>query len=153
MTKRMLIGMLVCTATLFGTVQVHGQDMGPGRWWRLPALAKDIGVTDKEKQALDDLFARNRDIFIDLKGSLEKERLKMEDILDKEPLNETDAKIQFKRVEEKRQKIAAERFNYIIGIRKILGSERFRILTGKFEEMKKKRFGEHGEGSLLREGK
>jgi Spy/CpxP family protein refolding chaperone len=139
MSKRMLIGMLVCSAMIFGVVQAHADDVGPGRWWRLPKLSKEMGLTDREKQTLDDMFVKNRNALIDMRSDIEKERLKLEDILAKEPLNEAAAKAQFKRVEEKREKLAFERFQFILDARKVLGPERFRILTDNFEEMKKKR--------------
>jgi Spy/CpxP family protein refolding chaperone len=144
MSKRMLIGMLVCSAMIFGVVQAYADGVGPGRWWRSPELSKDMRLTDREKQILDDMFAKNRNALIDLRSDIEKERLKLEDILEKDPVNESAAKAQFKRVEEKREKIALERFNFILDARKVLGPERFRILTGKFEEMKNKRLGKPG---------
>jgi Spy/CpxP family protein refolding chaperone len=144
MSKRMLIGMLVCSTVIFGVVQAHSADMGPGRWWRSPELAKGLGLTDKEMQTMDDMFARNRNALIDMRSDIEKEQLKLEDILEKDPVNESAAQAQFKRVEERREKLAFERFKYVLEVRKTLGPERFKILTGKFEEMKKKRFGRHG---------
>jgi Spy/CpxP family protein refolding chaperone len=143
MSKRMLIAMLVCSAVIFGVVQVYADDVGPGRWWRSPKLSKEMGLTDKEKQILDDMFVKNRNALIDMRSDLEKERFKLEDILAKESLNEAAAKAQFKRVEEKREKLAFERFQFILDARKVLGPERFRILTDKFEEMKKKRQDRH----------
>ena len=144
MSKKMLIGMLVCSAVIFGVVEAHSADLGPGRWWRSPELAKGLGLTDKERQTMDDLFARNRNALIDMRGDIEKEQLKLEDILDKDPVNESTARAQFKRVEERREKLAFERFKYILEVRKTLGPERFKILTGKFEEMRKKRQGRFG---------
>ena len=144
MSKRMFIGMLVCSAMIFGVVQAYADEVGPGRWWRLPELSRDMGLTDREKQILDDMFAKNRNALIDLRSDIDKERLKLEDILQKDPVNESAAKAQFKRVEEKREKLALERFNFILDARKVLGPERFRILTGKFEEMKKKRLDRPG---------
>jgi len=146
MTKYLFIGMMVCMALTFGTVRAFAADPGPGRWWQDPAMAGELKLTDKEKAALDDLFNKNRNRLIDMRGSMEKERLKMENILGKDPLNEAAARDQFNRMENIRSKISAERFNFILGIRKTLGPDRFRILAGKFEEMRKKRFGEHGQG-------
>jgi Spy/CpxP family protein refolding chaperone len=146
MIKHVVIGMMVCMAMIFGAAQAFAADLGPGRWWQQPDLSSELKLTEKEKTALDDLFNKDRNKLIDLRGATEKERLKLEDILGKDQLDEAAAKDQFKRMENIRSKISAERFNFILGIRKILGAERFRILTGKFEEMRKKRFGEHGRG-------
>lgn len=138
MTKRMLIGILVCFAMLFGTVvQARGDDLSPGRWWMQPDLARQLSLSKKEKKALDNLFSRNRAALIDLRSSLEKERLVMQDILEKEPLDEAALFAQQRRVGEKRQKLSDERFKYLVGVRKILGADRFRTLSGKYEEMKR----------------
>ena len=104
MSKRMLIGMLVCSAMILGVVQAYADGLGPGRWWRLPELSRDMGLTDREKQMLDDMFVKNRNALIDLRSDIEKEQLKLEDILAKDTFNESAAKAQFKRVEEKRVK-------------------------------------------------
>ena len=144
MSKRMLIGMLVCSAMIFGVVQAYADDVGPGRWWRSPEFSRDMGLTDREKQILDDMFVKNRNALIDMKSDIEKEQLKLEDILEKDPVNESAARAQFKRIQERREKLAVERFKYILEVRKTLGPERFKILTGKFEEMKKKRHGRPG---------
>jgi Spy/CpxP family protein refolding chaperone len=92
------------------------------------------------------MFIKNRDKFIDMKSDLDKERLKLEDILNKEPVSDASAAAQYKRVEEKRQKLAAERFKYILGVRKILGQDRFQRLSAMADEMRKKRFEHEGQG-------
>jgi Spy/CpxP family protein refolding chaperone len=139
MSKIKLIGMLICSALIFGVIQAYSADIGPGRWWRSPDITRDLGLTDKEKQTMDDIFIQNRNALIDLKSNIEKEQLKLEDILEKDPVNESAAKAQFNRIHERRGKLAFERFNYILEVRKTLGPDRFKILTGKFEEMKNKR--------------
>lgn len=146
MTKQMIIGILVCSAVIFGAVQVYGEDVGPGRWWRQPNMASDLNLTDRDKQALDDLFNRNRSQLIDMKAALEKERLKLDDIFGKNPVDDAAAKAQFKKVQDMRQKLASGRFQYILGVRKILGPDRFQRLTGKFQEMRQKRFNEGDQG-------
>lgn len=146
MNKYFVVAVVVLAAMIITSRDVYAQDRGNGRWWQRPGVAKELNLTDKEKQALDDMFIKNRDKFIDMKSDLDKERLKLEDILNKEPVNDTSAAAQYKRVEEKRQKLAAERFKYILGVRKILGQDRFQRLNAMVDEMRKKRFGHEGQG-------
>jgi Spy/CpxP family protein refolding chaperone len=144
MIKHVFIGMMVCMAMIFGAAQTFAANLGPGRWWQQPDMSSELKLTDKEKAALDDLFNKNRNKLIDLKGSMEKERLKLEDILGKAQLDEAAVRDQYKRMENIRSRSSAERFEFILGIRKILGAERFRTLTSKFEQMRRKKFGDHG---------
>ena len=144
MIKHVFAGMMVFVALLFGAAQAFAADLGPGRWWQDPVMSSELKLTDKEKAALDDLFNKNRNKLIDLRGSMEKERHSMDDVLGKAQLDEAAARDQFKRMENIRSKISAERFNFILGIRKTLGPDRFRILISKFEQMRRKKFGDHG---------
>jgi Spy/CpxP family protein refolding chaperone len=147
MKRYSIMAVAAIAALIITSMDCSAQDIGHGRWWQRPVVAKELNLTDKDKQILDDMFTRNRDRFIDLKSALDKERLKLDDILVKEPLNEAAAKIQYRRVEEKRQGIADERFRYLLGVRKTLGPERFQRLTGMADEMRKKRFGSEGSDS------
>jgi len=144
MIKQVSIGMVLFMGLIFGAAQVFAADMGPGRWWQDPVMSSALKLTDKEKAALDDLFNKNRNKLIDLRGSMEKERHNMDDILEKAQLDESAARDQFKRMENIRSKISAERFNFILGIRKVLGPDRFRALIAKFEEIRRNKFGNHG---------
>jgi len=105
-----------------------------GRWWRMPAVASRITLSEAEKLKLDQLYQVNRQNLINMKGALDKERLILEDVLNKEPLNETKVREQFKKVEKRRAVLSEERFRYILEVRKMLGAERFRKLTAIFEE-------------------
>ena len=140
MKKCFIVVVLMLAAVAVTSVSTYAQDMGPGRWWQRPALARELNLTERDKQALDDMFVRNRDRFIDLRGAIEKERGRLDDVLNRDNLNEAAAAAQYRRVEDLRQKLAAERFKYILGVRKVLGPERFRRFTGMAEEMRKKRY-------------
>jgi Spy/CpxP family protein refolding chaperone len=147
MKKIFITTVAVLISVTIISIDCSAQDMGHGRWWQKPYVAKELNLTDKDKQVLDDMFTRNRDRFIDLKSALDKERLKLDDVLGKDPFNEAAAKAQYRRVEQKRQDIAEERFKYLLGVRKVLGPDRFQRLTGMADEMRRKRFGSEGTDS------
>jgi Spy/CpxP family protein refolding chaperone len=140
MTKRTLIGMLVCLAVLAATGWAWAQDADPGgRWWRDPGVSRDLNLNDRERRSLDRLYSKNRDALIDRKADLEKERSRLADVMDREPFDEGAAKAQLRRVEEKQQRLTSERMQYLIEVRKILGPERFRTLEGKAMEQRGRR--------------
>ncbi len=140
---------LICSAgfILFGAVQAQAMDMHHGmhqdmhhfKWWQSPELSKDLGITAGEKQSLDDLFIKNRDKLVDLKSSLMKDRFKLRDMIEKDTVDEVSVLAQNKVVEEDRLMISNERIMYMLGMRKILGPDRFHRLMAKFHEMKGKR--------------
>ena len=145
---------LICSAglILFGAVQAQAKDMHCGmhegmhyfKWWQSPELSKDLRLTAGEKQSLDNLFVKNRNTLIDLKSSLMKDRFKLHDMLEKDTVNETSVLAQNKVVEEDRLKISNERIKSMLGMRKILGPDRFHRLMAKFHEMREKRHWHQG---------
>lgn len=145
---------LICSAgfILFGAVQARAMDMHHGidqcmhyfKWWQSPELSKDLRLTTGEKQSLDDLFVKNRNTLIDLKSSLMKDRFKLHDMIEKDTVNETSVLAQNKVIEEDRLKLSNERIKYMLGMRKILGPDRFHRLTAKFHEMRGKRHSHQG---------
>jgi Spy/CpxP family protein refolding chaperone len=145
---------LICLAgfILFGAVQAQAKDMQCGmhqgmhnfKWWQSPKLSKDLDITVTEKQSLDNLFIKNRDTLVDLKSSLMKHRFKLHDMLEKDTVDETTMLAQNKVVEEDMLKISDEHIKYMLGIRKILGPNRYHQLMAKFHEMREKRHSQHG---------
>ena len=144
--KILFFKMLVCTAMiiLFGTMQAQAMDMHHGRhqgmhqfkWWQIPKLSKELNLTAGEKQSLDNLFVKNRDMLVDLKSSLMKDRFKLHDMLEKDTVDEASVLAQNKVISEDKLKISDEHIKYILGIKKILGPDRSHKLMVKFHEMR-----------------
>ena len=134
--KRMflIVPLLLCFA---GTAGAMPDKMPRGKWWRLPQAEK-FSLTNDEKKALDQLYIESRRALISLKAALEKERFELGLLLDTETLDEAAAMAQFKRVEKARNDLSTERFRHLLGVRKILGHDRYQDLKMSFREMRKK---------------
>ena len=156
MKTYLFMAALICSAgfILLGAQQAQANDMDMHRgmhrdmhyfkWWNFPKLSKDLGLTAGEKHSLDDLFVKNRDMLIDLKATLAKDRFKLHDMLEKDTVDEASVLAQNKVIEEDRLSISNEHIRYILGIRKILGTDRFHKLMEKFHEAKGKRHSQGG---------
>jgi len=134
--------MAAALALIFAWIIVPGGVMGggipPGRWWKMPQAAQ-LGLSDKEKKEVEDLFVQNRRSLIELKSILEKERFELNNLLENDSFDETAAMKQFKKLEKARTNIAHERFRFLLRIRKILGFERYQLLKVKYREYREKR--------------
>jgi len=147
MLRKTLGGMLVIVWGLAPMVSA-AQELAPGRWWRLPQVAKHLDLSPEEKSALDDLFVNSRRRLIDLKSALERQRFDLENLLEKERLNDKAVMEQFRQLEKARSDLADERFRALLEARKTLGFERYQQLKTLFREFKRKRHaeGKHGRG-------
>ena len=110
-----------------------------GKWWRIPRVAQEINLSEEEKKSLDGTSIEFRKKAIDLRSALERERLELDLLLEKEPLDESAALGQYKKVDAARSALSLERFKVLLNVRKVLGRDRYEILKQKFRAFKKKR--------------
>jgi len=124
----------------------HSEAQVPaGKWWHMPGVAKKLQLTDAHIKQLDDVFIENRMKLIDFKSALEKERFELQNLLDKDRLDEKAVFDQFTKLQAARSKLEAERFHFLLEVRKILGRERFQqleVLVKDFRANLGKRLGQ-----------
>lgn len=113
-------------------------DIYPGKWWRMPELSTELGLTDAQKRHLDELFMSNRGRLVERKTALERERVELSAVLDREPMDEAGIMAQLKRLESARTELSAERLRFGLEVRRILGYERFLKLKAYFKERERR---------------
>ena len=131
----MLMAAAVCSLLVFND-QSQAQ-VPPGRWWHLPGIVSKIGITDMEGRQLDSMFVQNRLRLIDLKSGVEKEQFELQNLLDAAHLDEKAAQDQFSKLQTARSKLNAERFSFLLEVRKLLGRDRFQQLEGLMKDFRK----------------
>ncbi|MBW1777897.1 MAG: periplasmic heavy metal sensor [Deltaproteobacteria bacterium] len=110
------------------------QGLPAGRWWRDPRVIQQLGLTNPEIDRLEQAYTESRRRLIQSKGALEAERFELETMFEKNKFNETAARQQFERLEQKRAALAESRFQFVIKVRKILGPERFQKLLDFYQQ-------------------
>ncbi len=108
---------------------VHSQGIPAGKWWRNPDVARKLGLSKHEINRLEEAYVRSRRQLIRSKGELEAERFELETLFGRNNFNETAAKKQFERLEQKRTSLSKSRFQFVVEVRKILGPRRFQELV------------------------
>ena len=122
---------------MHGEKGMHGGSGLPmGKWWENPETAKKLNLSDAEKAKLKEAFNNSHRKLIDLKSDVEKQRFELGNLLDKKTLDEATVMQQFTKLEKARTELSRERFSYLLGVRKILGQERYQTLK---QEGKKRR--------------
>jgi Spy/CpxP family protein refolding chaperone len=125
MLKKFLYGTLMLIF-LVTPALVMGQGMMPGKWWYNPQVSKELNLSKDEISRLEKSYRDSRRKLIDLKSSVERERFELENLLEDEAIDEAVVKNQFRKLEKEREKLASERFDFVMNVRKIMGKERFR---------------------------
>jgi len=124
--KKLLFVLVLLVVFLPSTILA--QEMMHGKWWNNSAMADELKLTDNERKILDEKYTESRRKLIDLKSEVEKERLELDIVLDKQDSMRTQIAEQYNRLENARAKLSKERFGLLIEVREVIGAERFQSL-------------------------
>ncbi len=159
MKQLKILVILLCLTAGFVITNARKSDAEPdgmmipgGKWWRMPNISDKLKLTQEEQKKLDSLFIQSRNQLITIKSNMEKGRLELEEILDKKEFDESACMDRFKKIQDTRSDLAAERFKYFIEVRKILGEGRFQTLKADFQENRLNRMkAKEGKKRLMKE--
>lgn len=128
--------LLCLTLVMFQTAALMAADVETpsGKWWHMPQVAEKLNLSPGMQERLDALFYTNRQVLIELKNELEKERLKLDYLLDQRVIDDTKVARQYKRLDEVRSALSEERLTYLLEVRKIIGYERYQQLKQMYRE-------------------
>ncbi len=116
-----------------------------GRWWTNQQLAQAIGLTDDQKQKMEDVFQKNRLSLIDLSAALEKQEALLEPLLQADRLDEAKVLAQVDKVAAARADLEKGNARMLVGVRAILTPE-------QWKKLQTERPGAAGGGSVQQPG-
>lgn len=111
-----------------------GTDVPAGKWWYNPKIQRELSITNSETTKLDKLFARNRRKLIRLKSKVEREQAELNRLKKINKPNSIEVKDQTVKRDKAKRNAANERLQYVIGVRNILGAERFDQLKNNYSD-------------------
>ena len=129
-----VFGVILLMIYLIAPVIAAGQDVPTGKWWYNPQIQKNLNLSKKEVGKLDKLFANSRRKLINLKSKVENEQFELDQLLGQNKVNDAKVKKQFQKLEKARSKLATERLQFVIGVRNLLGPERFQQLKSSYKK-------------------
>ena len=131
---RNVFSVILLAIYLIAPAIAAGQDVPGGKWWYNPKIQKNLDLSKKEISQLDKLFAKSRRKLIKLKSEVENEQFELDQLLDQKKVDDAKVKKQFQKLEKARNKLANERLDFVIGVRNILGSDRFQQLKSNYRK-------------------
>jgi hypothetical protein len=135
MLKRILPALILLTPVIFQG-DALSQETVIGKWWYNPIITRRVTLERQERKLLDDKFLETQRRLIALKNGVEREQFELENLIEKETLNEDAIMAQFRKLEKARQDLSAERFRFLLEVRKIMGLQRFQTIKMAFQAFK-----------------
>ena len=105
-----------------------------GRWWKDPETAKKLQLNDGQISQLDQIFYEHRLKLIDYGSAMEKEDLKLQNLLDADVPDEGQVSSQVDQVLSARGKLEREYTMMSLDLRKVLSLDQWRQLKTIREE-------------------
>ena len=99
------------------------------RWWHNEAIITQLKLTPEETNALDEAYVESRRRMLEVKGRVEAERFKLEEMMSRPEIDVAALREQNRQMESARTELAEVRFDFLLKSREILGYERFHKLT------------------------
>jgi Spy/CpxP family protein refolding chaperone len=131
---RNVFSVILLIIFLIAPVIAASQDVPAGKWWYNPKIQKNLDLSKKEVGKLDKLFANSRRKLIKLKSEVENEQFELDQVLGQKTVNDAKVKKQFQKLEKARNKLANERLQFVIGVRNLLGPDRFQQLKSNYQK-------------------
>jgi Spy/CpxP family protein refolding chaperone len=111
-----------------------GQDVPAGKWWYNQKVVQALNLTQKEIRQLDQLYAKSQRKLIKLKNAVESERFELDELLGKKTVDDAKVRKQFQRLESARTDLSNEYLGFVIGVREIIGPDRFQQLKTSYKK-------------------
>jgi Spy/CpxP family protein refolding chaperone len=131
---RSVFSVILLIIFLIAPVIAAGQDVPTGKWWYNPKIQKNLNLSDNEVGKLDKLFANSRRKLIKFKSEVEHQQFELDQLLSQKTVNDAKVKKQFQKLEKARNKLANERLQFVIGVRNLLGPDRFQQLKSNYNK-------------------
>jgi Spy/CpxP family protein refolding chaperone len=119
-------GSVSAVATRDGKAFIYHREMG--KWWQDSEVAKKLQLTDKQISQLDQNFYQHRLKLIDDTAAMEKEDLKLQNLLDADTVDEGQVNNQVDQVLEARGELEREFTTMNLDTRKVLSLQQWRQL-------------------------
>jgi hypothetical protein len=103
-----------------------------GKWWKMPEFTGEISLTREERDSLDALYLDSHAKLIDARAAKTKAKLILDDLLEKDELDEKAIYGQVDEVNKAMAVVNTERFRFLIEVRKLLGVKRHAQLKSLF---------------------
>jgi Spy/CpxP family protein refolding chaperone len=100
----------------------------PFDWWRNSDVAQKLNLTDQQKQQLEQTFNQQRSQLVDLKAALEKEEMKLQDLMNADNVQESQIVAQIDATQAARAKLQRSFAMMALQFRKVLTADQWKQL-------------------------
>ena len=134
-----LLLLLAATALAAASASAQMAEVPPGKWWKRPAIVRELGLTEEQQEKLDAIFAKNRRDFIDLKADVERKQLDVDELMAKKDSDPKKVAAAIDSVEQARGKLRKSVSMMILDMRGVLTDAQWKSVVERREQWRMER--------------
>jgi len=122
-----------------GAAVAQMPDVPPGKWWKRPAVVKELALSADQQEKLEQIFAKNRREFVDLKADAEKRQFDLEELMAKKDSDPKKVTAAIDALEQSRAKLRKSVSLMILEMRGVLSAEQWQKIVERREQWREER--------------
>ena len=126
---------LLAAALLVLVAAGAGAQLPPGKWWRRPEIALQLGLTEEQQSRLDGIFRASANDLIDLRGDVEKASIALRSELDQPQLNRANIQRVAAHLSDARGRLFERELMMLIDMRAVLTDPQWNRMRAQLERI------------------
>lgn len=119
-----------------------------GKWWKRPRVVEQLQLTADQQQRLEEIFAKNRRQFIDLRADLERRQLDLEELLAKKDADPKKIGAAADALEQAKARASKARTMMVVEMRGVMTEEQWQKIVDAREQWKRERVDDRRRGAV-----
>jgi Spy/CpxP family protein refolding chaperone len=120
----------------------------PGKWWKRPKVVELLKLSPEQQDKLEEIFARNRRSFVDLKAEVEKNQIDVEELFSKKDADPKKVAAAVDVLEQSRMKLRKSMTMMFLEQKAVLTPEQWTQLLERRDEWRRERMDERRRGEM-----
>ncbi len=122
----------------------------PGKWWKRPRVVQMLKISPEQQEKLEEIFARNRRSFVDLKAEVEKNQIDVEELVAKKDSDPKKVSAAVDALEQSRMKLRKSMTMMFIEQKAVLTPQQWNTFLERRDDWRRERSEERRRGEMER---
>lgn len=123
--RRTFVSVALILAAFFATITEAQESLPAGKWWKRPAVVRQLGLTTDQQDKLDSVFLRHANVLIDLRAEIDKRSLALRSELDRPQLDRQAIANLAQLIGDSRSRLFQQELAMLVDMRAVLTAEQW----------------------------
>jgi len=147
-----LVAVAALGAALAGPALSQMPETPPGKWWKRPRVVQLLKLSPEQQEKLEEIFARNRRSFVDLKAEVEKTQIDVEELVAKKDSDPKKVSAAVDALEQARMKLRKSMTMMFLEQKAVLTQQQWTLILERRDDWRRERMEDRRRGEMERHG-